>query len=167
MDKLTAPDTHHLGFATGWLELGNATEALTELAKLSPATATHPDVLEVRWAIAARVDDWKQALEVAQRLVETEPGRASGWLHRAYALRRVTGGGLQSAWDALLPAAMKFPGEPTIPYNLACYACQLGQLDGARAWLLGARAIGGKSEIKRMALKDEDLKPLWTEVSEW
>ncbi len=167
MDKLDAPDTHLLGFATGWLELGNAAEAKAELAKLSPSTAGHPDVLEVRWAIAATIADWKQALEVAQRLVETEPRRASGWLHRAYAIRRVEGGGLQSAWDALLPAAVKFPEEPTVPYNLACYACQLGQLEEARARLMSARAIGGKSEIRKMALKDEDLKPLWAEVSEW
>jgi hypothetical protein len=33
------------------------------------------------------------------------PDDAFGWLHQAYALRRITGGGIQAAWDALLPAA--------------------------------------------------------------
>ncbi len=57
----------------------------------------------------------------------------AGWLHRAYALRRVANGGLPQAWDALLPAAEKFPGEPVIAYNLSCYACQMQQLDASRA----------------------------------
>jgi len=37
-------------------------------------------------------------------------------------------GGAKAAWDALLPAADKFPNNPNIPYNLACYACQMNKL---------------------------------------
>ena len=74
------------------------------------------------------------------------------------------GGGLQAAWDALLPAFEKFPKEPTIPYNLACYACQLRRLDEARQWLERAVKIAGKEKIKFMALNDDDLEPLWQEI---
>ena len=73
-------------------------------------------------------------------------------------------GSLQKAWDALLPAFDKFPKEPTIPFNLACYACQLRQLEVARNWLKRAVAIGGEEKIKRMALSDPDLEPLWGEI---
>ena len=167
MEKLTPWDRHHLAFATGWTELGNPTEAQLELTKVSPEAAGHPDVLEVQWAVAATARDWRQALEVAQKLIEAEPGRASGWLHRAYALRRVSADGLTSAWETLLQAVQEFPNEPTISYNLACYACQRGRLDEARGWLDRARKIAEASVIKKMALKDEDLKPLWMEVSSW
>jgi hypothetical protein len=50
------------------------------------------------------------------------------WIHQAYALRRMTGGGIKAAWDARLPAADRFPSQPMIAFNLACYACQLGRL---------------------------------------
>ena len=167
MQTLEPPDAHHLSFAIGWMELGNAHEAHAELEKLTPAVGNHPDVLEVRWAICATERNWTSALHIAETLVETEPARASGWLHRAYALRRTPDGGLSAAWDALLPAVKRFPSESTIPYNLACYACQLGQLDEARAWLIRARSIGDKAHIKRLALADDDLKALWPEVTGW
>jgi hypothetical protein len=78
----------------------------------------------------------------------------------------VKNGGLPKAWDALLPAAKQFPDEPVIAYNLSCYACQMQQPDIARAWLLRAVKAGGKETIKKMALADDDLQPLWTEIKE-
>ena len=99
--------------------------------------------------------------------MKTAPEESSGWLHRAYALRRVREGGLTQAWDALLPAAEKFPAEPVIAYNLSCYACQMEQLDNARTWLHRAINTGKKDAIKKMALADDDLKPLWKEIQEF
>ena len=144
--------------------MGNLEEAKGELAKVAAAAQNHPDVLEVRWLIHAQEKNWDRGLAVAEKLFELAPERSSGWLHRAYALRRVKGGGLQAAWDALLPAFEKFPKEPTIPYNLACYACQLRRLDEARQWLERAVKIAGKEKIKFMALNDDDLEPLWQEI---
>ncbi len=164
MQKLEPPDTHYFLAAIGWLELGNPAEARAELAQLSPAQQEHPDVLEVRWSISAEQRRWEEGLQIAQALLRRAPKRSSGWLHRAYALRRVPEGGLQKAWEALLPAFDKFPKEPIIPFNLSCYACQMQQLDAARDWLQRAVAIGGKEKIKPMALKDSDLEPLWEEI---
>lgn len=164
MQSLEPPDSHFLSAAIGWLELGNLAEAKTELAQIQPEQQRHPDVLEVRWAIAQTEGDWAAGLEAARALVEAAPDQASGWLHRAYALRRVAAGGLQPAWDALLPAAEKFPDEPTIPYNLACYATQMQDLEQARQWLQRAIAAGGKELIQEMALQDDDLAPLWAEI---
>ncbi|MEI7936996.1 MAG: tetratricopeptide repeat protein [Verrucomicrobiota bacterium] len=164
MQKLEPPDTHYFFAAIGWLELGNLTEAQAELAQVSPAQQEHPDVLEVRWLFSAQQKDWKEGLQIAQALLRRAPKRSSGWLHQAYALRRVPDGGVQKAWEALLPASDKFPKEPTIPFNLSCYACQLQQLDTARDWLKRAVAVGGKEKIKQMALQDSDLEPLWDEI---
>jgi hypothetical protein len=164
METIGPPDTHHLLAALGWIELGNAAEAKAELARVSPSLAQHPDVLEMTWTVHATGKNWSEALQAAEQLVVCAGDRPVGWLHRAYALRRVPGGGLQAARDALLPAVDRFPEEPTIPYNLACYACQLQQLDEARLWLHRAAAVGEKGKIKAMASADSDLEPLWTEI---
>ena len=164
MQKIEPPDTHYLLAAVGWMELGNPAEARAELAQVSPARQEHPDVLEVSWSLSAEQGRWEEALQVSQALLRRAPKRSSGWLHQAYALRRVPDGSVQKAWEALLPAFDKFPKEPTIPFNLSCYACQMGQLDTARDWLQRAMAIGGKQKIQQMALNDSDLEPLWDEI---
>ena len=164
MQKLGPPDTHCLSAAVGWIELGNLEEAKAELRKISSAHAEHPNVLAATWLIHAHGKDWESALGAAKKIVELAPELASGWLHRAYALRRVKEGGLGAAWNALLPAFEKFPREPIIPYNLACYACQMGRLEDARRWLDRAMKMADKKEIKLMALNDEDLEPLRKEI---
>ena len=164
MPKLEPPDTHHFSAAIGWLELGLPAEAKVELARIAPALQDHPDVLEVRWLVVAEEKHWEEGLRIAQALLQRAPKRSSGWLHQAYALRRVPGGSVVKAWEALLPACDKFPKEPVIPYNLSCYACQMQQLDTARLWFKRAVAVGGMEKIKRMALQDPDLEPLWAEI---
>jgi hypothetical protein len=59
--------------------------------------------------------------------------------------------------------AAKFPDHPTIAYNLACYACQLGNIPRAREFLARAIDLGAPAATKLMALNDPDLRPLWTE----
>jgi uncharacterized protein HemY len=166
MKRLAPPDTHHLDAASGWLGLGCADDAHDELEKISSANQNHPDVLELRWTLCAHEKAWADALKIAELEVRSAPDDAGGWLHRAYALRRVKNGGLPKAWDALLPAAKQFPDEPVIAYNLSCYACQMQQLDMAREWLQRAVAAGKKEAIKEMALADDDLQPLWAEIKE-
>jgi Flp pilus assembly protein TadD len=166
VQKLEPPDSHRLDAAIGWLGLGCADDARAELAKISANNQKRPDVLEVRWTICAHEQQWSDALEIAGAELVTAPDESSGWLHRAYALRRVSDGGLSQAWDALLPAAKKFPAEPIIAYNLSCYACQMQKLDTAREWLHRAVAAGKKEVIKQMALNDDDLKLLWAEIKE-
>ena len=164
MSKLEPPDAFALSAALGWIELGNPTEALAELERVTPDNQAHPGVLELRWAALAELKRWAHAFAVASDLVRVNPQSVNGWLHRAYALRRMPEGGIQLAWDALLPAGEKFKKEPVVAFNLACYACQLERMDEARIWLERAMKIGKRREIQTMALADEDLKPLWTEI---
>jgi hypothetical protein len=49
-------------------------------------------------------------------------------------------------------------------YNLACYSCQMGNLDEARIWLKKAVALAGAETIKQMALNDADLEKLRSEI---
>ena len=164
---LQPPDTHHLSAALGWLELGNPAEAGEEIAKISPGLLTEPDVLEVRWEVCAASRSWEAALEVAELLVARAPERRSGWIHRAYALRRAPGGGLPQAYAALRPAFERFPRTFLVPYNLACYTAQMGRLEEAWDWLQKAiHAAGALQPIRAMALADADLQPLWERIGQ-
>ncbi len=163
MSGLKSPDSHHLKAAEGWLELSNADEAARELDRIAPRQRSHPDVLETRWSVCAAREDWAGALTVAEGLVAQAPDRCSGWIHRSYSLHELRR--TQEARDQLLPAASRFPKVSTIPYNLACYDCQLGRLAEARVWLARALRIGPREEIVALASKDADLQPLWGELS--
>ncbi len=164
MDQLEPPDTFYVSAAIGWLELGNAKEARAELEQVSAPSRQHPGVLSVHWQIHALAEQWNDAYEVAQTLVGVAPGEPHGWLHRAYAARRKSEGSLQLAWDALFPAAEKFPKESIISFNLACYACQMGSPLDALRWLKKAMVVGDADEIRSMALGDRDLEPLWDQI---
>jgi len=168
MQSLEPPDRHHFLAAVGWLELGTTTEAALEIAKIAPELQGHPDVLELRWQVHAHAKNWNVCADIAKTLVDHFPDRASGWLHQAYALRRSTGGGLEAAWNILLPAAKRFPEVHLIPFNLSCYACQMGRMPEAREWLKRAFAIAAKAgilkEIRHQAQADPDLEPLRNEI---
>jgi tetratricopeptide (TPR) repeat protein len=158
---LGPPDRHHLTAAIGWLELGNHCEAGEEIGRISPENWDDPDVLEARWQVCAAGKSWDAAVAAAERLIQVAPDRIAAWLHRAYALRRSSKGSLQSAAEALRPAYDRFPKAALVPYNLACYAAQLGQLDDALDWLKKAIQRSDKADtLKEMAMADEDLRPL-------
>ena len=164
MEPLQPPALHLLLAAQGWLELGNPKEAHKELAEVPRPFWNHPDVLELRWQIHSKEQNWERALTIARELVHVASNRPAAWIYRAYALRRVSGGGLKAAWKALQPALKAFPTEEMIPYNLSCYACQLNELAEAKKLFEKAVSVGKKDEIKRRALSDSDLKPLWSVI---
>ena len=164
MNPLDVPDIHHLRAAEGWFELGDDGEALQELDSISLPERNHPAALDLRFQIFANKREWDTCREIAGMITQQLPDFAGGWLHLAYASRRAAGGSEQAAYDILEPVSGKFPEEPTIPYNLACYVCQIGNLAEARKWLQRALAIGDKKQLKLMALNDADLKPLWEEI---
>ena len=51
------------------------------------------------------------------------------------------------------------PNAAIFHFNLACYTCQLGDIEKAKTTLL--RAFKLEPQFRVMALDDEDLKPLW------
>jgi len=72
----------------------------------------------------------------------------------------------QEAQNVLLPVVEKFRDEFIIRYNLACYACQLGDGEGAWRWLEKSMALTDPNEVKQMALGDPDLEPLRKRIKE-
>lgn len=170
VQPMQPPDSHFASAAEGWLELGDPEAALGELERISTDHQEHPRALELLWAVCAALERWESARDAASALVETAPAIDSGWIHRAYATRRMPGGSLESAWQVLYPAAKLFPEQPLIPYNLACYACQMGRLAEAKTWLERAFRIPTDKRrvdtLKKMALGDEDLEPLHPVIRE-
>lgn len=157
-------DQIHLEAAEGWVELGNLQEATEELEKISLENRSHPDVLAVRYTVYDVAKRWELAAEVAQALCKLVPENPLGWIHLSYSLHEMKR--TKEAWDVLLPVANKFADDDLIAYNLACYACQLGNLKEAMKWLEKAIDLADSKEIKLRALNDPDLQPLWADISE-
>jgi predicted Zn-dependent protease len=162
MDPLEPPESFLVRAAEGWLGLGNRAEAEAELRQLALASRSHPDVLNVRWQLSAADKRWEDALEISSSLIQADPESPLGWVHRSFSLHELKR--TEEARDNLLRVVEKFPADPIMRYNLACYECRLGHLQKARAWLKKASAVGNADAIRRMALQDADLEPLWDEL---
>ena len=158
MKPLEPPDSHYLNAAQGWLGLRDYQSALAELDAIDLTMRAHPDVLAMRCDIYSASKQWPAALAFAFTLVVLVPDKPAGWIQRSFALHELKR--TRQAFHLLLPAAMKFPKIPTIPYNLACYSTQLGNLEEARRWLLRSYEIGDAKELRLAALSDPDLAPL-------
>jgi predicted Zn-dependent protease len=157
--ELTATELHRVRAAQGWLELGNPDEAGAELEALPAGARKHPAVLEIRWNILARSKSWADCVEVAQALTHRAPEHPTSWVNLAYALHELRR--TNEAHQTLLKVIDRFPKEWILPYNLACYCCQMGDLTGARDWLAQSMKLGDRKAIKAQALEDPDLAPLW------
>jgi Flp pilus assembly protein TadD len=166
MNALEPPDSHHLSAASGWLGLGNWREAVVELEKIAPALRHHPSVLQLWYDIFARREQWDEAEKFARELVHLQPQDAQFWIWHAYATRRMTGGGILQAREILEKARDLAPDDPLISFNLACYECQLGNLQTAVQRLRQALGLGNPKAVKELALADKDLEPLWDKIRE-
>jgi predicted Zn-dependent protease len=164
MSDLSLTNIRYLEAAQGWLGLRNVREAEAEIANIPSELQSHPDVLRVHWEIHAAAKEWELAAQVAEAFRAARPDSPFGFVHLAYALHEMKR--TQEARDVLLPVLDKFRDEFIIRYNLACYACQLGDEEGAWRWLEKSMALSDPDEVKRMALNDTDLEPLRTRIKE-
>ena len=100
---------------------------------------------------------WDMAAAVASHLVKVDPETAGWWISLAYALRRTES--VEKAEAILLRAQAIHPKVAMIAFNLACYASVAGGMEEAKERL--RHAIELDKEARKLALEDEDLKPLW------
>jgi tetratricopeptide (TPR) repeat protein len=158
MPEWIHPIDQHLRAAEGWLDLGLPEEARAELEQLPDSLHNQPVALMLWWRVHSAAGQWRNAVEAADELVQRDPDNPFGWIHRSYALHELKE--TQQAWDLLSPALEKFADEELVPYNLACYACQLGQFSDAKELLGLAMKRGEAKEVRERALNDPDLKPI-------
>lgn len=158
MTELTPADEFALEAVAGWLMLGNAREAAAELCSIPADRLIHPRVMLAAFELHAHMKQWEDAAEAARTVILMAPDSPAGYVKRAFALHELRR--TEEAWKCLLPASRRFPDEWVVPYNLACYSCQLGREKMAVRWLERAMRAGGSTNVKKIALADPDLEPL-------
>ena len=125
--------------------------------RIKPEDKTRTEVLSVRVDLYSAARKWDMVAAVASHLVKVEPEEAGWWINLAYATRRCES--IEKAETILLRARELHHENALIEFNLACYASVTGRIQQARDLL--RRAIELEKEIRRPALDDDDLKPLW------
>jgi Flp pilus assembly protein TadD len=143
--------------SSGYVELGMLDDAAMALEEIAPEDKTRREVLGARVGIYMAAKKWEMAAAVASHLVKTEPETSGWWINLAYAKRRCEG--IESAEAILLRARRLHQDNATIEFNLACYASVTGRMVEAKERL--RHVIELDKEVRRLALEDEDLKPLW------
>src|SRR4030095_6445089 len=127
---LEPPDQQHWQAAVGYVELGMFQDANDQLEKIDPFNRAAPEVLAVRIPVYKGLKKWEVIREVSKRLAEFQPNDIQWTISLAYATRRANS--TNAAKQILLNAESKFPNEAIIKYNLACYCCQLGEIEKAK-----------------------------------
>jgi predicted Zn-dependent protease len=127
------PDRFNFEAAHGWLLLGRPEEAELELVRLHPGSRKHPRFLLLSCRILLARKKFSSALRAANEHILRAPEEPEGWIHRAYCLHELTR--TREAFEALLPAARRFPRHHLIAFNLACYCCHLNWFQEALLWV--------------------------------
>ena len=145
-----------LSYAQGYLGLGMVAEAAAELDRIPAPANEAVEVIAVRLAVLQEQGNWPALAVAAGAFVRRAPAEAAGWVTWAYAVRRADS--LAAAEKILLAAERHHPKEPTIQFNLGCYACLRGDLGTAR--LRVDRAIALDKKFAAAAAIDPDLAAL-------
>lgn len=131
-------------------------EAQAELDRISGPDADTTPVIAMRMAVLQEAEEWPKLATLAGKLVERTPSEAAGWVTWAYATRRAKT--LAAAEAILIRAERLHPHEPTIQFNLGCYACLRGDLAAARRRV--DRAVALDPKFLHAAATDPDLAAL-------
>ena len=158
--SLESPYKEFFDAACGYAQLGMYRDANEELERIDPFVRAAPEILALRIEIYRGLKKWELMQQIAKRLKEFEPDNVQWTISLAYATRRAYS--IDTAMEILLNAEAKFPREAAIPYNLACYYCQLKELEKAKRYL--KKAFDIDSSWKIAALDDPDLHPLWNDL---
>jgi hypothetical protein len=108
--------------------------------------------LQLLFAVSDELPNFPDMLGIAAHFSPDLKG-STGWPH----FDSMTGSSTDGKDSKLLPALDKFPAAWNYPYNLACYACQLGDHKHGGDLLALAFERGDAKPIKLRALDDPDL----------
>jgi tetratricopeptide (TPR) repeat protein len=149
--------------ADGYMDLNMYAEARKELLQIPTVYRNHKLYLWLMNRLSVETEDWEMAVTISRTLCEKQPDLVDSWVAYAYAVRRHEK--ISNARTILLQAIERFSEEAIIPYNLACYECQLGNIENAKIYL--KRALSLDMGFRVIALKDEDLISLREEIKLW
>ena len=143
-----------LRYANGYRILEMFEDAEGELSKIPPEERLGDRPLAMEVALFQDCGKWENMREAAGRLRKRHPEESDWWIAEAYATRRCRS--IEEAREILLEGVEAHSEEPSIKYNLGCYACVLGDPEEALGQVRSAIALDPK--YKSMALEDEDLE---------
>jgi Flp pilus assembly protein TadD len=147
----------HVLASSGYLELGMLDDAALALEEIEPEDKTRTEVLGARVVLYIAAKKWDIAAAVASHLVKVEPENEAWWVNLAYSVRRSEG--IEQAEATLLRARAIHPKVAMIAFNLACYTSVTCRMGDAKERL--RNAIELDKDVRKLALDDEDLRPLW------
>jgi len=130
---LSAENQKHLTAAQGYVERGMFLDANAELEEIDAEVRHVPEVLEVRVGIYQGLQQWELMQTVAKRLAIHEPDAVVWILAWAYSTRRADS--IEQGRIILVNAIDRMPNVALLQVNLACYECQLGELERAKGSL--------------------------------
>ncbi len=154
---MTSPFLRHLIAAFAWLELSAPKEAWTELEEIAPEDRHRIEVVVLRMQILQTLKRRETGAILGQGALGHYPDCGALYLITAYCMRRHES--LEAAKAVLLSGEHVLREEALWHFNLACYECQLGNIEPAKERLQETFRIDPK--MRKQALEDEDLEPLW------
>jgi len=159
---LSLSDIQHLDAAEGWLELGHWVDCFDELQRIDHLHRSDAAVMALRWNLYNKARQHVIAADLALGIQRRFPDEPAGYIWRSISLEKLCR--FQHAYDNLRPVAGKFPDTGIIPFFLATYACELGNVGEARAWLVLAFRAPDNKELKTKALDEERLQSFWRKI---
>ncbi len=145
-----------LSQARGYVGLGMIEEAAAELDHVPADASEQVDVLALRAVVLQEQKKWPALAGIARALVARRPEEVGWWIILAYATRRSES--LAAAEGILREAERSHPEDPTLHFNLGCYACVRGDLAEARRRV--ERAIRLDPSFRKARATDPDLSAL-------
>lgn len=162
MFKLSEDARWHLQRCDGFLDLKMTGKARRELEQVSKAYHQNDAYIQAALHLAMEERRWSDASQFARTLRDRQPNEPAFCIQLAYSVRRAES--IEAARYILLNARKRFPKVAVIPFNLACYECQLGRLDEAMNLL--QKAFKLDASFREQAFEDDDLKPIWDRLGQ-
>jgi hypothetical protein len=144
----------HWERASGYFALEMFEESERELRAMPKEEPWDKNARMLLLGIRQEQENWALVQEVARGLRLEFPAEADWWVSDAFATRRCET--IESAKEILLEGLVLHEDSSIIRYNLACYACVLGNPRECMDFL--KEAVKGEEKYKLMAVEDEDLK---------
>lgn len=162
MPSISNATARRIRHASGYLGLGMLHEASEELEAIEGEDRLTTPVMAARADLYMETKQWDLLIGVAREISRVDPENEQGWIHHAYALRELNR--IEEA-KAVLHQAEPLHGKTcgVLHYNLACYACLLGDKTEARRRL--GLACKMDKQWKQHALDDPDLKAMRDEIA--
>ena len=146
----------------GYLELGMFEDATRALEQINAEDKMRREVSYAALIVHLAAENWDMAVTIAADIVKAEPKNPTTWILLAQAVRHA--GNVEQMERVLFKARAWHPRDPLILFKLACCASVTGRIEEAKLRL--GDAIDLDEKVRRLALHEEDLRPLWDWIAQ-